>query len=130
MTTFVPFHGTPLRRLCEDLGYIKPETITKCLNDDDSQLVMPQYLPHEIKEVKKCFNLYVKFPKNRWKEIERAEKDDKEGNKIFDALKKEFLEKYMPPPNADPHGGIEDFVEHDKLRKQSLAKNPNVDEMI
>ena len=27
--SFVPFHGTPLRKLCEELGYIKPETITK-----------------------------------------------------------------------------------------------------
>ena len=26
--------------------------------------------------------LYVKFPKSRWKEIERAEKDDAEGRKI------------------------------------------------
>ena len=35
---------------------------------------MPQYPPHEIEEIKKCFSLYVKFPKSRWKEIERAEK--------------------------------------------------------
>ena len=35
---------------------------------------MPQYPPHEIEEIKKCFAMYVKFPKNRWKEIERAEK--------------------------------------------------------
>ena len=64
---------------------------------------MPQYPPHEIEEIKKCFALYVKFPKNRWKEIERAEKNDKEGNKIFENLKIEYLEKYMPKPDADPH---------------------------
>ena len=68
---------------------------------------MPQYPPHEIKEIRKCFNLYVKFPRNRWKEIEKAEKNDDEGNKIFNYLKEEFLEKYMPAPNDDPHGGIE-----------------------
>jgi len=119
LTTFVPFHGTPLRKMCEDLGLIKPETITKCLNDDDGVLNMPQYPPHEIKEIKKCFNLYVKFPKNRWKEIERAEKNDVEGQKIFDNLKEEFLEKYMPAANADPHGGLEDFIEHDKRTKES-----------
>ena len=39
----------------------------------------------------------------------RAEKNDKEGNKIYDELKEEFLQKYMPAPNADPHGGIEDL---------------------
>ena len=129
MATFVPFHGTPLRKMCEELGLIKPETITKCLTDDESVLNMPQYPPHEIKEIKKCFNLYVKFPKNRWKEIKRAEKDDKEGNKIFAALKEEFLESYMPSPNADPHGGLEDFIDHDK-RVVNLDRDPNQNEMV
>ena len=115
--TFVPFHGTPLRKTCEDLGLIKPETITKCVTTDDSQLNMPQYPPHEIKEILRCFNLYVKFPKNRWKEIERAEKEDEEGNRIYKILKEEFLEKHMPKPNASPHGGLEDFVFHAKSNK-------------
>jgi len=114
---FVPFHGTPLRKMCEDLGLIKPETITKCLTAE-SQLNMPQYPPHEIEEIKKCFALYVKFPKKRWKEIERAEKNDKEGNKIYKDLKKEYLEKYMPKPDADPHSlttGPEKFQSMDSL---------------
>ena len=112
---FVPFHGTPLRKMCEDLGLIKPETITKCLTDK-SVLNMPQYPPHEIEEIKRCFALYVKFPKNRWKEIERAEKNDEEGNKIYGKLKIEYLEKYMPKPDANPHGGVEDF---------NKVENPN-----
>ena len=29
INTFVPFHGTRLRKICEDLGLIKPETIVK-----------------------------------------------------------------------------------------------------
>ena len=99
---FVPFHGTPLRKMCEDLGLIKPETITRCLTAE-SQLVMPQYPPEEIEAIKKCFTLYVKFPKNRWKEIERAEKNDNEGNRIYKELKAEYLEKFMPKPDADPH---------------------------
>ena len=109
--TFTPFHGTPLRKTCEDLGYLKHETITKTMTADDTQIVMPQYPPHEIKEIIKCFNLYVKFPKNRWKEIERAEKNDVEGNKIFKNLQAEYLELYMPAPNANPTGGIEDFTD-------------------
>jgi len=100
---FVPFHGTPLRKMCEDLGLIDHDTITKCLTAG-SQLNMEQYPPHEIEEIKKCFALYVKFPKSRWKEIERAEKNDVEGNNIYKDLKLEYLEKYMPSPDADPHG--------------------------
>ena len=48
------------------------------------------------------------------------------GNRIYDELKEEFLQKYMPPPNADPN---EDFIENEKYQN-SLQKNPNVDEMI
>ena len=83
-------------------------------NQTEAQINMPQYRPSEIEEIKKCFALYVKFPKNRWKEIERAEKNDEEGNKIYSNLKKEFLEKYMPKPDADPHGGlVEDMPDED-----------------
>ena len=31
--SFTPFHGTPLRKLCEDMGLIDPDTITKCATD-------------------------------------------------------------------------------------------------
>ena len=105
---FVPFHGTPLRKMCEDLGLIKHETITKCVTKE-AQLKMSQYPPHEIDGLRKCFVLYVKFPKNRWKEIEKAEKNDKEAEKIYKNLQEEFLEKYMPKPDANPHGGAEEF---------------------
>ena len=104
--SFVPFHGTPLRKMCEDLGLIKPETITKCLTSE-TQLYMEQYPPEEIEAIKKCFSLYIKFPKSRWREIERAEKNDKEGDKIYNELKKEYLETYMPKPDADPHGNVD-----------------------
>ena len=131
--SFVPFHGTPLRKMCEKLGLIDHNTITKC-NTMKSQLNMPQYPPHEIEEIKKCFTLYVKFPKNRWKEIKRAEKNDEEGNRIYNNLKAEYLEKYMPKPDADPHGGIEDFKEvyedPNLLDVPGDQKSGYIDEMI
>ena len=123
----MPFHGTPLRKTCEDLGLIKPETITKCVTTDDTQISMPQYTPQEIKEVIRTFNMYVKFPRNRWDDIKKAEKEDEEGEKIYNELKQEFLEKYMPKPNDDPRDNSKDFIFHAK--SIDLSKNPNVDEM-
>ena len=118
--------------MCEDLGLIKHETITKCITSE-SQLNMPQYPPHEIEAIRKCFVLYVKFPKSRWKEIEKAEKNDEEGNKIYKNLKQEFMEKYMPKPDAAPHGGIEDFeaLENSnfEVQKDGLFNNFDKDEM-
>ena len=32
--SFVPFHGTPLRKMYEDLGLIDHDTITKCLTSE------------------------------------------------------------------------------------------------
>jgi anaerobic magnesium-protoporphyrin IX monomethyl ester cyclase len=138
--TFVPFHGTPLRKMCEELGLITHNTITKCLTNK-TQLNMPQYSPEEIEEVKKCFNLYIKFPKNRWKEIERAEKNDEEGNKIYKELQEEYIEKFMPKPGGDPHGGLEDFkdvenqhciptpLKNSRKTYINLDKNINEDKM-
>ena len=80
--SFVPFHGTPLRTMTEKMGLIAHDTITKCLTDKP-QVVLPDYSPEEIEGIKRCFVLYVKFPKSKWKNIERAEKFDEEGNKIY-----------------------------------------------
>ncbi|PIQ98677.1 MAG: radical SAM protein [Nitrospinae bacterium CG11_big_fil_rev_8_21_14_0_20_45_15] len=91
--SFVPFHGTQLRKLCEEMGLVSPETITKALTDKP-MLVQKQYPPEQIEGLQKCFVLYVKMPKSRWKDIERAEANTTEGNRIFEELKQEYLEKY------------------------------------
>ena len=88
---------------------------------------MSQYTPQEIKEVIRTFNMYVKFPRSRWKDIKKAEKEDKEGEKIYNELKQEFLEKYMPAPNADPRDNGKDFIFHAK--SIDLSKNPNAGEV-
>tara|TARA_B110001454_G_C12718366_1_gene433567 strand:+ start:895 stop:2520 length:1626 start_codon:yes stop_codon:yes gene_type:complete len=132
ITTFVPHHGTPLRRMCEKMGLITPDVITTC-HTAPTQLNMKQYPPHEIEEIRKCFVLYVKFPKKRWKEIERAEKNDEEGNKIYKELKQEFMEKYMPEPDADPHGAV-NFKDVEQSNYMNMPNNSsltvNSDEMI
>ena len=89
----MPFHGTPLRKTCEDLGLIKPETITKCVTTDDTQISMPQYTPQEIKEVIRTFNMYVKFPKHRWPEIKDAETNIELREKLSEEYIKTFWSK-------------------------------------
>ena len=101
--TFVPFHGTPLRKLTDKMKLTSHNTITKCLSDQ-SQLHMPQYTPEQIEGIKRTFVLYVKFPKSRWKDIEKAEKFTPEGNKIFKELQLEYMDKYMPKSDGDLHG--------------------------
>ncbi len=99
--SFVPFHGTPLRQLCQKEGLVGPETIARALTDRP-MLDMPQYPIAEIEGLKKCFILYVKFPKNRWGEIRLAEENSDKGNRIYQDLKDEYLDKYFSPPRDNP----------------------------
>ena len=115
--SFVPFHGTPLRKLCEEMGLVTPDTITKALTDKP-MLVQKQYSPEEIEGLQKCFVYYVKMPKARWKDIEKAEANTPEGQKIFDELKQEYTEKYLTPSpfftNDESHNSadLEYGIEH------------------
>jgi anaerobic magnesium-protoporphyrin IX monomethyl ester cyclase len=116
MYSFVPFHGTPLRKTCEDMGLINPEDITLALTDKPS-IKMEQYPEDQIEGLKKCFVLYVKMDRKHWKDIKRAEADTPEGNRIFEELKQECLENNMPrvkeigddeqPNTADLEYGLE-----------------------
>ena len=102
--SFVPFHGTPLRKLCEDKGLISPRTIAKALTDKP-MLDMPQYPIAEIEGLKKCFILYVKLPRSRWGDIRKAEGKNQEAKRIYEDLKAEYMDNYFVPlkdnPNAD-----------------------------
>ena len=94
--------GSSSFSMAEELNLVKPGEITKCLTDSP-MMDMPQFSAKEISGLIKCFVLYVKFPKNRWKDIQRAEEDTPEGRKIFKEFKEEFVEKYMPSKNdANP----------------------------
>jgi anaerobic magnesium-protoporphyrin IX monomethyl ester cyclase len=97
--SFVPFHGTPLRKLCEEMGLVTPDEITKALTDKP-MLVQKNYMPEEIEGLQKCFVYYVKMPKSRWKDIKRAEPDTQEGNRIFEELRQECLVKNIIGPEG------------------------------
>ena len=103
--SFVPFHGVPLRKVCEDLGLITPETITRAALQRP-MLIQEQYLPEEIEALQKCFVLYVKFPKSRWNDIKRAEPNTPEGNRIYEDLRQEYFDKYSSKTETSPNGQV------------------------
>jgi anaerobic magnesium-protoporphyrin IX monomethyl ester cyclase len=87
---FTPFHGTPLRKMAIEEGFLKDPNTLAPSNFDYSILDMPQFPADLIKAKARVFNLYVKFPKSRWKDIEKAEKLTPEGNRIFEELRQEI----------------------------------------
>ena len=94
--SFSPFHGTPLRLISEKEGYIERGKIARSITRP-TLLNMPHYTPSQIEGMRRCFILYVKLPKNRWKEIEKAEALTPEGDALWNALRDEVEERYSQP---------------------------------
>jgi len=91
---FTPFYGTPLRKLSLEKGYLKDPHFIAPTNTETSCLDMPQFTKEQITGKSRTFNLYLKFPKNRWTDIRRAESLTPEGNKIWMELKAEYEQIY------------------------------------
>lgn len=92
--SFSPFHGTPLRKMAEELGFCDKNLIARSIMKP-TLLNMPQFPPDAIEGLRRCFIFYVKMPQNRWKDIEMAEKLTPEGDRMWTELRDECAEKYM-----------------------------------
>ena len=94
----VPFHGTELRRVAEQKGYIEKDSIFTISNtSEDSVLNMPQWPKEDIINLRNTFAMYVKFPKDRWPEIKLAETNKEIHKKLSD----EFIETYWSDRDKD-----------------------------
>jgi len=91
---FSPFHGTPLYDACLNEGLISEDTTVKNLTID-AVLDMPQFPKEEIEGLRRTFALYARMPKEYWSDIARAEVDDDEGNRVFKALREEYIRLYF-----------------------------------
>jgi radical SAM superfamily enzyme YgiQ (UPF0313 family) len=89
ISIFTPYHGTVLRKLAVELGYMDAKVICADMWRG-SYLTMPQLGQQAIKGLLRTFPLYVLFDKSEWPEIERAEKFDDEGNAIFKRLAERY----------------------------------------
>lgn len=94
-SVFTPFYGTPLREVCLKEGFIKDNTVIAPTNSERSILNMPNFTADQIYGKARTFNLYLKFPESRWKEIAQAEAITPEGEKIWLELRAEYEEKFL-----------------------------------
>jgi radical SAM superfamily enzyme YgiQ (UPF0313 family) len=111
--SFTPFHGTPLRLLSEQLGFVEKGTLSRSIMAP-TMLDMPQFPREVIEGIRRCFVLYVKMPRSRWPEIERAEPLTPQGDAIFNALKEECRTNFM-------HYG--DYSKEDDVEKVDFARD-------
>lgn len=114
--SFTPFHGTPLRKVAEEMGYVAKGALARSITAP-TMLSMPRFSKEEIEGIRRCFVLYVKMPRERWPDIAKAEALTPEGNQIFRELKDECLARYM-------HYG--DYAKEEDVEKVDFEKDdPN-----
>ncbi|MFQ5698248.1 MAG: B12-binding domain-containing radical SAM protein [Myxococcota bacterium] len=96
---FAPFHGTPLRGLAIEKGYISPDLIcTHSSNTTPRTLLrMPEFPPEQIEGLMRTFSFYVKFPRDSWPRIDLARTRSGEGERVFEELRREYAERYLDP---------------------------------
>jgi len=88
---FAPYHGTGLREIAIRKNYLKdPNSICDIRYPETSMLDQPQLRKKEVIGLARCFGLYQTLPKSKWKWIEKAEQDNKEGAKI----RKDLVQDY------------------------------------
>jgi anaerobic magnesium-protoporphyrin IX monomethyl ester cyclase len=92
---FAPYHGTPLRQVAIEKGYINGSEIVNAGLISGSILKSPHWTNEQLKSIQRTFPLYAKMPERYFPDIKRAEKFDDEGRAIFDDLVKIYQEEYM-----------------------------------
>mgnify|MGYP006075932313 CR=1 FL=1 len=97
-SVLIPFHGTEIRRMAEAQGLIDKETICNITNSCESGVLdMPQWPKDEVAKIRNTFAMYVKFPKDRWPEIKKAE----DNAEIHKKLSAEFIDTYWSERDED-----------------------------
>jgi len=98
----VPFHGTELHSYAVKKGYLDPNIICAVSNSGESLLNMPQWDKKDMTRLRDVFAMYIKFPKNRWPEIKKAETDE--------VLRSELREEFVKTFWSDSSAKIEDDI--------------------
>ena len=113
---FVPYHGSQLREIAIQKGYLDPKAST-VHTTSSSILRMPQISVEDLDGLVRTFMMYIRFPKKWWLHIERAEKFTPEGNLIFGKLSKIYSEIFL---TGDQFSKVKKEPDWDELEKQVL----------
>ena len=93
ISIFTPYHGTVLRELAVKENYYDTESLTTHTTSS-SLLNMPHLTSEQIDGIFRTFLMYVRFEKELWPEIGRAEHFTSEGNKIWKQLFDLYQERF------------------------------------
>jgi radical SAM superfamily enzyme YgiQ (UPF0313 family) len=109
---FTPYHGTKLRELAVERGYLPPDSVMSTYFTSSSVLDMPQLTSKEIDGLLRAFSLYVRFPREEWSEIRLAEANTEEGSRVFDKYQQRYREQFFHGSQAEVLGDWEELQEY------------------
>ena len=104
---FAPLHGTELRTIAVQNGYLDPTTFCDIADPEVSILDQPQLRRAEVLGIAKTFGLYQyqSVPKSDWDRVRLAEEDSPAGEAMLDLLQKEYPPKRHRAHHAVRKGG-------------------------
>lgn len=96
VSIFTPYHGTHLRDIAIQNGWLDPKLITTHTTSNSILNMPPPYLSSdEIDGIMRVLPLYCYFPKSDWDEIKIAESNTAEGNAILEKFSKIYTEEFL-----------------------------------
>ena len=102
ISIFAPYHGTALRDVAASNGWVKKKEISKHTTQSSILNMPPPYLnSREIDDLIKVMPFYCFFPKTEWAMIKKAEKNDKEGRKLFRHFSSIYRDKFLKATQDD-----------------------------
>ncbi len=85
-----PYHGSEMRKMCEDAGMISSDLIAEDFFQEDYALKNPTITKTDILGLFRTIPLYIEMDEKEYPRIARAERFTPEGSRTFLELKKEF----------------------------------------
>ena len=90
VSIFQPFAGTELYEYCVSKGYWDSNKL--CTEAFATPVLeMPTLTKEEVKGLYRTFNLYINMDKSFWPDIRKAEKMDRQGDRMFSNLTKNLI---------------------------------------
>ena len=88
-----PYHGTKVREMCIEKGYLAKDAETKQLLDG-ADFNYKTISKEELFGLQRTFSLYSRFPESEFGRIRIAERSDEEGNAVFKELSDLYYERF------------------------------------
>jgi len=102
VSIFTPYHGTVLRKIAVNNGWLDKNYITKHTTSSSALNMPSPYLSSkDIDGLMRVIPLYIYFPETEWDKIHRAEIPDKEGDEILNYYSRIYKEKFLKESQDD-----------------------------